>query len=245
VTWPRAATLIIIRWLMYFLPIGVAALVIPLTAQLGSEIVAALGQVTLMVLTITVGLILSLYIVVAVVGRISPWAFARAVAPGQAVALTTRSSLAAFPALMKGAHDHLPLPHGVVDFLLPIVTFNVRMSRAVNMVEFVLIGQLAGMTVGYGLMAAYLIAKLGVKAGKPGLPSTGKSSFAVMVALGMPIEAALLVTAITPLIDPVSTTLNVTGDMAITAVAGHLGLLWSGDRTPASLAAEPQPVVAS
>lgn len=240
-----AATLVIIRWLMYFVPIGVAALVIPLTAQLGSGIVSALARVTGLVLLITVGLILSLYVVVALVGRISPWVFARAVAPGQAVALTTRSSLAAFPAVMKGAHDHLPLPHDTIDFLLPIVSLNLTVSRAVSMVEFVLIGELAGISVGYSLMLAFLVAKLGVKAGGVGLPSTGKSSFAIMVALGMPIEGALLVTAIAPIIDPFSTALNVTGDMAITAIAGRLGLSWSGDPAPVSSAAEPRPVVVS
>jgi Na+/H+-dicarboxylate symporter len=147
--------------------------------------------------------------------------------------------------MMKGAHDHLPLPPGTIDFLLPIVTFNVRMSRAVNMMEFVLIGTLAGMHIGYGMMAAYLVSKLGVKAGRPGLPSTGKSSFAVMVALGMPIEAALLVTAIAPIVDPVSTTLNVTGDMAITTIAGRLGLAWEGTRDPSVPVSGAQPVAAS
>lgn len=239
------AMLVIVQWLMRFVPIGVAALVIPLTAQLGSEIVGSLARITGLVLAITVGLIASLYVVVALVARMSPWAFARAVAPGQAVALTTRSSLAAFPALMQGAHDHLPLPHGTVDFLLPIVAFNITVSRAVSMVEFVLIGELAGMSIGYSLMAAYVVTRIGVKAFGAGLPSTGKSSFAAMVALGMPIEAALLVTAITPIVDPLSTTLNVTGDMAITAVAGRLGLAWAGDRTAAASSPEPHPVTAA
>nr|MDQ3388214.1 dicarboxylate/amino acid:cation symporter [Gemmatimonadota bacterium] len=98
-----AMTLVLVRWILALAPIGVFALALPLATRLG---VAALGAVAAYVgatVAVCVFVIASLYPLAAGLGRTSVGRFARATAPAQGIAFSSRSSLAALPAMIEGA----------------------------------------------------------------------------------------------------------------------------------------------
>ena len=114
-----AAMRVLIEWILACAPVGVFALTFPLAARLGITAIGALGYYVALVSATCVVLLLALYPVAAISGGISLRAFARAVAPAQAVAFSSRSSLASLPALIDGA-QRLGLPVVVTSFCLPL-----------------------------------------------------------------------------------------------------------------------------
>jgi Na+/H+-dicarboxylate symporter len=103
--------LVIVRWLLVVAPLGVFALTLPLVARLGLSAVGALAAyVNLVSVSVVVFVLVIVYPAAAVFGRVSLRDFARAAAPGQAVAISARSSLAALPALIESSRTRLGLP---------------------------------------------------------------------------------------------------------------------------------------
>jgi len=95
------AMLRIVRWVLVLAPLGVFALTLPLVARLGVVAIGALASyVGLVALTTTLFVLLVVYPAAAILGRVSLVSFARAVFPAQAVAFSSRTSLAALPALI-------------------------------------------------------------------------------------------------------------------------------------------------
>ena len=71
---------------------------------------------------------LLLYPVVAIFGGISPLRFAAAALPAQAVAFSTRSSLAALPAMITATRDTLKLGPRASGFTLPLAVSVFRIN---------------------------------------------------------------------------------------------------------------------
>src|SRR5690242_10956692 len=129
----RDAMLVMIGWVLLIAPLGVFALAFTVGAQAG---VAAFGALIHYILVVSsVGVVIGLlgYPVAMIGGRVSLVRFARAVAPAQAVALSTESSLASLPAMLRGAED-LDVPVAVSGVVLPIATAIFRAtSPAMNL----------------------------------------------------------------------------------------------------------------
>ncbi len=114
------AMLAIVRWILLLAPIGAFALAVSLAVHLGN----ATAGVILFYLVSHSGLLLIvlglLYIVIPAVTRTSVARFARALLPAQIVVVSTRSSLAALPAMLDGAQRELGVPAPVAGFALPL-----------------------------------------------------------------------------------------------------------------------------
>src|SRR5262249_38089297 len=121
------AMLVIVGWVLALAPIGVFALAVTLAIRLGAGIAGAVA----LYLAIHCGLLvvawLLLYAVVRFGAGIPIRRFAKAVFPAQIVAFSTRSSVAALPAMIDGADRVLCLPQSVTSFALP---FGVSLLRA-------------------------------------------------------------------------------------------------------------------
>jgi Na+/H+-dicarboxylate symporter len=78
-------------------------------------------------------------------GRTRLMEFARAVAPAQLVAVSTRSSLASFPALVEGGRDRLRLPSTGTSFVLPLSVSIFKINRPISsVVKLMLVAHLYG-----------------------------------------------------------------------------------------------------
>ena len=215
-----AAMLVLVRWVLALAPIGVFALAVPLATRLG---LAAAGAV-LFYIALVVGMcivcIAAMYPLAAVLGRRSLRSFARASAPAQAVAFSSRSSLAALPAMIEGAEDMMRLPRSVTSFFLPLAASMYRVGAVIGQIGGVLF---LARLYGYDLAPAQLIT-IAVTAvltsfSVPGVPG---GSILVMVpvllAAGLPAEGVGILLGVDTIPDMFRTTTNVTGHMAAATI---------------------------
>jgi Na+/H+-dicarboxylate symporter len=133
------AMLVLVGWVLQFAPVGVFALAIPLAARMGLAAAGALVYyIALLSLVSAAFIVVVLYPAAVLIGRVPLARFARAAAPAQAVAFTSRSSLAALPATIEGAREGLGLPEEIVSFFLPLAASMFRVGAAMAQVVGVL-----------------------------------------------------------------------------------------------------------
>ena len=214
-------TLVLVRWVLALAPVGVFALALPLATRLG---VAALGAVATYV-GVVVGVCLALlalfYPLAAVLGRVGLGEFARAAAPAQAVAFSSRSSLAALPAMIAGT-GALRLPTEIAGFFLPLSASLFRPGSAVVLPAGVLfIARLYGVDLAPAQLVTIGIASVLLTFSVPAIPGGSILIMApVLLAAGLPVEGIGILLGVDTIPDMFRTTTNVTGHMAAAAVLG-------------------------
>ena len=219
------AMLVIVGWVIAVAPVGVFALAIGLAARIG---LAAIGVIAWYIVILTGVIILVtvlLYGVAAIGGGVSLSRFARAVAPGQVVAFSARSSLAALPALVEGARRWLVLPLVVTSFVLPLAVSTLRLSTPIMWsITLPFLARLYGVELGYAELAALVLSGILLSFSIPGLPSASLFLMAPFLSgLGIPAGALGIVLAADAIPDLFKAVLNVTGHMAsATIVARHV-----------------------
>jgi Na+/H+-dicarboxylate symporter len=114
------AMLVCVRWILLFIPIGVFVLTFRFALGTGGQAVGVLGAWVVIVSALLLLCTALLYPVSSLLGRIRMASFARAVAPAQLVAVSTRSSIASLPALLQGGRERLGLPETATGFVLPL-----------------------------------------------------------------------------------------------------------------------------
>src|SRR5262249_6801324 len=120
------AMLVIVKWVLAVAPIGVFALAVPLAMRVGAGVAGAAGAFIALHCGLLAVMIALFYPVVWVLTGVPMRRFARAVLPGQLVAFSTRSSVAALPAMIDGAERVLAIPPRIASFALP---FGVSLAR--------------------------------------------------------------------------------------------------------------------
>lgn len=212
----------LVQWVLKLAPIGVFALAVPLAARLGIGAAGALATYIAVVSALTSVLILLLYPVAVIGGRIRLSTFARAALPAQAMAFSGRSSLASLPAMITATRDTLALPPQIAGFLVPLLTATFRIGAGVGQtVPVVFIAHLYGITLGPAQLATVAITAVIVSFTVPGIPGgTIIAMVPVLMAAGLPIEGAGIMLAVDTIPDMFRTTANVTGDMTAAVVLG-------------------------
>ena len=210
------AMLVIVRWILALTPLGVFALTLRFALGTGGDAVGMLGAWAAISSALLLLCILLLYPVAALLGRTSLLAFARAVAPAQLVAATTRSSIASLPALVEGGRDRLDLPDTATGLVLPLSVSLFKLSQIVmNMTKFIFLAHVCGVTLGPAKIVAFLITILILSFSTVGLPSRGSvRSIPAYLAAGIPLEAVVFVDTVEAIPDIFQTVLNVTGAMS-------------------------------
>lgn len=218
-----SATKVVVRWILLALPIGVFAIAYALTANTGFDTAGAVGYYVLMVSVMMVLFTLLLYPITAVAGRIPMRRFAWGVAPSQAVALGTRSSLASLPALMQGAEQRLQLPAHVSAFALPLAVSTFKVNRGVSStLKLLLLGHFYGLTIEPGFILVFVLTITLLSFSSPGIPGGGTMTSApVYLAAGIPLEGLVLIEAVEAVPDMFKTLVNVTADMTVAAVVAR------------------------
>lgn len=214
------AMLTLVRWILELAPIGVFALALPLATRMG---VAAAGAVVYYIVVVSVLLVLfvvALYPVAATVGRARLRAFARGVAPAQAVALSSRSSLASLPAMIDGGQKHLDFPETITSFFLPLAASMFRSGSAIGIPGGVLfIAHLYGVPLGPLQLLTVAITSALITFSVPGVPG---GSILIMVpvlqAVGLPAAGVGILLGVDTIPDMFRTMANVTGTMTAATI---------------------------
>lgn len=211
--------LVIINWVLWLAPLGVFALAYVVGARAGASAFGALLHYILLVSSIGLAILILAYPVGVIGGRVSLTAFARAVAPSQAVAISTQSSLASLPAMLRGAHK-LGVPVAASGVILPLAVAVFRATGSgMNLAVSLYVAHWFGVPLGPAQIAVGIAAATLTTIGSVSLP--GQISFVtsiapICLAIGVPIEPLVLLVAVETIPDLFRTVGNVTMDVAVT-----------------------------
>jgi Na+/H+-dicarboxylate symporter len=211
------AMLQLTRWVLVATPIGVFALTYVLAFRTGGSVGGVLGAYIVIVSALLLLFTLLLYPFTAFVGRTKVSDFARAVAPAQMVAASTRSSIAALPALVEGGRDRLHLPPTGTGFLLPLSVSLFKVNRPISsIVKLVLLAHVYGIPLRPTTIGIFLATTIIISFGTAGIPQSGPGlkTLPAYIAAGLPIEGVLVIEAVEAIPDIFKTVLNVTGQMS-------------------------------
>jgi Na+/H+-dicarboxylate symporter len=208
--------LIVVRWVLALAPIGIFAVAVTMGQRLGAAVIGAIGFYMGVVIALHIVAMVLIYAIVVGSRRTTFTNFARALLPGQVVGFGSRSSLAALPALVQGANQHLNLPPAVVAFVLPLAVSVFKLTSAIYwIVGALFVGELYGITLSAGSIAVVGGASVLLNFSTPGIPSGGMLlQLPVYAAIGLPAEGIGILIALDTVPDMFKTALNVTADMA-------------------------------
>jgi proton glutamate symport protein len=213
----QEASLVLVRAILVLAPLGVFALAVPLAARLGLGAVGALaGYVVAVVLMLTGFSLLVLYPLASWIGRVPLGTFARAALPAQGIAFSSRSSLAAIPAMLDGVNTTLGLPRVIGSFFIPLAASMFRVGAAVLLpVGALFLAKLYGIELGAPQYVAIALTSVITSFSVPGVPG---GSIIVMVpvlaAAGIPVEGIGILLGVDTIPDMFRTTTNVNGHLA-------------------------------
>ena len=223
------AMMVLVGWVLLLAPLGVLALTYVLGTRLGSDVVGAIGLYVVVQVALLIASALVMYPVAAVLGRTTIARFARAVAPAQVVAVTTRSSFAALPAGLDGARRILGIPAEVAGFVMPLAVAIFRYSSPIQwIVGALFVAKIYGVEFGVASLLTVAVASVLLNATVPGIPSGGLLVQApVYAAVGLPVEGLAILIAVDLVPDLFRTTANATGHLAAATVLAA----WQGPGT--------------
>ena len=209
-----------VGWILQLAPIGVFALAVPLSARFGPSFAgAALAYVGLVVLMTIVAVAVMLYPLGLMWGRMRPAAFAAFLAPAQAIAFASRSSLASLPVAIASAEREGVAP-GLSRFVLPLAVSVFHFGAAVAQTVGVLfLANLFGVSLSGTAFATIVVAVVLATYAVPSIPGGSIITLVpVLAAAGVPVEGIGVLLALDTIPDMFRTAANLTGAMTLIAV---------------------------
>lgn len=214
----KAVTLIVVRGILSLAPYGVFALAVPLALRLGTTALGAVAMYVVTTAVLCVIAIAAMYLLAWLRG-VPLRRFARAVAPAQGIAVSSRSSLASLPALIDGAAA-LGMPERVTGFFLPFSTSLFRIGAAVALpVGALFIAALYHVDLTAAQLVTVGVTSVLLTFSAPGIPGGSILIMApVLLSVGLPVEGVGILLGVDTIPDIFRTAANVTGSMTAAVV---------------------------
>ena len=212
---------ILIKALIWTLPLGITAFAAQLSAQLsGGIILGSLGKYTAVIL---LGNMIQFFLVLPVfllIRGINPLKVFKAMSPAVVMALFTKSSAATLPVTLSSAENRLGADPKVARFVLPIcTTINMNGCAAFILVSSLFVMQNGGITLGIGTMLLWVLISVIAAVGNAGVPmGCFFLTVSLMTGIGAPVQVMGLILPIYTIIDMVETAENVWSDSCVCAM---------------------------
>lgn len=217
----------LVRWVLEIAPYGVFALIAVVVGTQGPKVLGPLAVVTM---AVYLGLIIHYFLVYGgalAISGLNPlklWAGAR---DASITAFVTRSSSGTLPVTMRVADEQLGIGRGVYSFTLPLgATINMDGTCLYQAVCAIFIANAIGSPLAFGAQVMVMITAVLASIGTAGVPGAGAIMLLmVLEAVGLPVEAGTtvavaygMILGIDAILDMGRTSLNVTGDLAVTSI---------------------------
>ena len=215
---------LLIRGLIWTLPLGILAFAAQLSAQVSAGVVAdSIGKYVLVVLggnVIQFFIILPLFLLarglnpVHVLGRMMPAVL---------MALFTKSSAATLPVTMDSAEQRLGVRKDIARFVLPIcTTINMNGCAAFILVTSLFVMLNGGTSLTLGTILLWILISVISAIGNAGVPmGCFFLTLSLMSGIGAPVAVLGIILPIYTIIDMVETAENVWSDSCVCAMTDH------------------------
>ena len=216
----QAMTMKVIDWAMAIAPVAVFGLIADVVIRLGPRAFAGLGGYFLTVVAGLVCIFCVYMLIVALVARRSPLQFLRHVRDAQVLAFSTSSSSATMPVTIRVAEENMKARPDVAQFVIPLgAVVNMDGTALYQAVAAIFLCQLAGIELSFAETMLLAVTMVGASIGTPSTPGVGIVVLSTIVTgLGVPPAGIGLILGVDRILDMMRTTVNVTGDLAATAV---------------------------
>ena len=205
----------ITMWIMQFAPYGVFGLVAKTVAATGFE---AFLPMFWFFITALLALLTHMFIVMPLllkyVGRVSPLAHIRGMAPAMLTAFSTASSSATLPMTMKCLQEKSGVSERTTSFVLPLgATVNMDGTALYECVAAMFLAQAYGLELSYTTQFMIVLIALLTSIGVAGIPAASLVAITVILtAIGLPVEAIGLLLVTDRVLDMVRTSVNIFSD---------------------------------
>lgn len=215
---------LLIRGLIWTLPLGIVAFAAQLSAQVSAGLIAdSIGKYVLVVLGgnfIQFFIVLPLFLLsrglnpIHVLGRMMPAVL---------MALFTKSSAATLPVTMESAENRLGVRKEVSRFVLPIcTTINMNGCAAFILVTSLFVMQNGGTPLALGTILLWILISVISAIGNAGVPmGCFFLTLSLMSGIGAPVAILGIILPIYTIIDMVETAENVWSDSCVCAMTNH------------------------
>lgn len=232
-----AATMQLTVWILFGTPIAIFVIILGLSVETGFGAAGILGGYIVLLSVLLIVVTAVLYPLTALFGRTSIARFQKAATAGQMVAITTQSSLASLPALIEGAERHLDLPKASTGFVLPLAASTFKLNQSVSSVfKFVFLAHVFGIPLSLGQQAGFVLLVILLSFATLGLPRGGGGGFKTLpayIAVGVPVEAVVVIEAVKTIPDVFNTLLNSTAYLSVATILSRMS------RAPAAATVAP------
>ena len=198
--------------------IGVFALITPVVAQQGIDILLPLGKV---ILIAYIGYIIHAVVVysssVAIFAKMSPLRFFKEMSKPIVFAFSSASSVGVMPFNLE-ATQRLGVRKEISSFVIPLgATINMDGTAIYQGVCAIFIAQIFGVSLTLTQQLTIVLTAVLASIGTAGVPGSGMIMLAmVLQSVGLPVEGIALVAGIDRILDMGRTVVNITGDAACT-----------------------------
>ena len=213
-----------IRGLIWTLPVGIVAFAAQLSAQLNAGVIAdSLGKYVAVVLG---GNLLQFFVVLPLfllLRGLNPIHTLSKMMPAVLMALFTKSSAATLPVTMETAEQRLGVQSKVARFVLPIcTTINMNGCAAFILVTSLFVMQQGGITLTWTTMLSWLLISVVSAIGNAGVPmGCYFLTLSLMSGINVPVAVLGIILPIYTIIDMVETAVNVWSDSCVCAMTDH------------------------
>ena len=215
---------LLIRWLIWTLPLGIVAFSAQLSAQVSAGVVAdSIGKYVLVVLggnVIQFFVVLPLFLLAK---GLNPVHVLGKMMPAVLMALFTKSSAATLPVTMDTAENRLGVKKNIARFVLPIcTTINMNGCAAFILVTSLFVMQNGGTPLTWSTILLWILISVISAVGNAGVPmGCYFLTLSLMSGIGAPIAILGVILPIYTIIDMVETAENVWSDSCVAAAVDH------------------------
>lgn len=207
--------------LMSFAPIGVFCVVTRVFAEKGlSPILDLFLYFVVMIAALLFHMIVTYGSLLKFVGRLNPKRFFENARPAMMFAFSTASSNATIPVTIETTEKHMGVNNSVASFTVSLgATINMDGTAIMQGIAAVFIANASGVTLTMTQYLMIILTSTLASIGTAGVPGVGMITLAmVLKQVGLPEEGILLLLPVDRILDMCRTTVNVTGDAAVTCV---------------------------
>ena len=215
---------LLIRGLIWTLPLGIVAFSAQLSAQISAGVVAdSIGKYVLVVLG---GNVIQFFVILPlllVARGLNPIHVLGRMMPAVLMALFTKSSAATLPVTMESAEQRLGVRKEIARFVLPIcTTINMNGCAAFILVTSLFVMQNGGTPLTLGTILLWILISVVSAIGNAGVPmGCFFLTLSLMSGIGAPVAILGIILPIYTIIDMVETAENVWSDSCVCAMTNH------------------------